>query len=221
MAPKNLLFIIFLSMMAPPCFAGDISGFVKIDFLTPDPQSPISPFARSRSGVHPRVPSDEVMQSVVYLSASRSLPIGSPPDIMPIVDQRNLTIIPHILPILVGTVVEFPNSDALYHNLFSLSPARKFDLGRYAKGKSKTVTFDKVGEVHIFCDIHPSMSGVVLVLPNQYFTTTDREGHFQIKDVPAGTYEINAWHEQLADVKETVVVPTSGNVEVILNLSEK
>lgn len=213
-----VIFLLFF-LIHNPVQAGDIIGSTNITLRNPDPQSPISPFAHNRNRDNRQQASDDASKVVVYLSDSQMLPIGALPTVNPVIDQHNLTIIPHILPIVVGTTVDFPNSDALYHNLFSLSPARKFDLGRYPKGQSKSVTFKSTGEVHIFCDIHPSMSGVILVLPNQYYTTTDLNGNFRIKNVPAGNYTINAWHEQLQDVSQSVIVPAEGIVEIRLELA--
>lgn len=211
---------LFLSILISlqTAFGGEINGTVTINLREPDPQSPISPYAHNRNGGIQNSLQTGVMQIVVYLSESPALKAGSPPVAHPVMDQRNLTIHPHILPIQVGTTVDFPNSDALYHNLFSLSPARKFDLGRYPKGDSKSVTFKTVGEVHLFCDIHPTMSAVILVLPNQYYTTTNLRGEFKISNVPPGEFTINVWHEQLKDVSQKVIVPESGNVSMELNL---
>ncbi len=215
-------FLIFLSLFLTVSIghAGDIIGVIRIDLKTPDPQAPISPFAHSRGEMQSRALMPEALQSLVYLSDSPLLPASIPPLKHPVMDQRNLVIIPHILPVIIGTTVDFPNSDALYHNLFSLSPARKFDLGRYPKGSSKSVAFKNIGEVHIFCDIHPTMSAVVLVLPNHFYSMTDSNGNFRINDIPAGTYTINAWHEQLKDVSQTVIVPENGIVDIILNLQD-
>jgi len=215
----TLIILTVLLLLQIPVLAGDIIGSTSITLRNPDPQSPISPFAHNRNRDNRQTLSGAASQIVVYLSESQMLPVDTPPQVNPVMDQHNLTIVPHILPVVVGTTVDFPNSDALYHNLFSLSPARKFDLGRYPKGQSKSVTFKTPGEVHIFCDIHPSMSGVILVLPNQYFTMADSDGNFRVRNVPAGKYTINAWHEQLQDVSVEVVVPDTGIVEVRLDLA--
>jgi plastocyanin len=117
------------------------------------------------------------------------------PQVHPAMRQRNITIVPRVLPILRGTTVDFPNEDKIFHNIFSLSPTRSFDLGRYAQGLSKSVTFDKVGEVKVFCDIHSTMSGFILVLQNPYYATTEQDGGYRISNVPTGTYRLGAWTE--------------------------
>lgn len=130
------------------------------------------------------------------------------PQVRPVMRQRNITIIPRVLPILRGTTVDFPNEDKIFHNIFSLSPTRSFDLGRYARGLSKSVTFDRVGEVKVFCDIHSTMSGFILVLQNPFFATTEQDGGYRISNVPAGTYRLGAWTESGIDWQNVTV--TSG-----------
>jgi plastocyanin len=212
----RLAVLLPLSMLfTRSALAGDIVGTVNVRLQPMGEQQAISPFARMRpmDMSHEEHTATDVL-AVVYLGEDKQLPTGEPPRQHPVMDQRNITIIPHILPVVAGTTVDFPNSDALYHNLFSLSPARKFDLGRYPKGVSKQVTFDKPGEVHIYCDIHPSMSSVVLVLPNHFFTTVASDGQFRLSNIPAGNYVIHAWHEQLHDIEQSVMVPDSGIVLV-------
>lgn len=125
---------------------------------------------------------------------------------MPTLDQRNISFVPHLLPIVVGTTVRFPNSDLVFHNVFSYSKPKTFDLGRYPKGKSKTITFDKPGIVKVFCEIHSQMSAIVIVLENSYFSLTDDGGKFSIPDVPPGTYKLTAWHEVLPPVSKTITI---------------
>ena len=95
---------------------------------------------------------------------------------------------PHVLAIVAGTTVDFPNNDATYHNVFSLSKTKPFDLGRYAGGRSKAVRFDRPGIVRVFCDIHSHMSAFILVFAHRYFAVTDDEGRYRLDDVPPGTY---------------------------------
>lgn len=131
-----------------------------------------------------------------------------------ILDQTHENFVPHVLPILVGSKVRFLNSDEVYHNVFSYSSTKSFDLGRYGTGKYRNVKFDKPGVVKIYCDIHTHMNAFILVLKNPYFATTDGYGNFKIKDVPSGTYTIKAWYGRWPEKSETVVVKSSGFTKV-------
>jgi plastocyanin len=126
-----------------------------------------------------------------------ALPKPSPePAVM---DQRNEQFQPRALPVMVGGTVDFLNSDSFYHNVFSLSSPRKFDLGRYRKGSSRPVTFTKPGLVKLFCEIHPQMIGYVLVTETPWFDSAAASGEFRIKDVPPGDYIVRVWHEGLSE----------------------
>jgi plastocyanin len=111
------------------------------------------------------------------------------------VAQKDLTFIPALLPIRVGTRVEFPNLDDTYHNIFSYSPAKRFDLGRYRPEERPipTQVFDKLSLVTLRCDIHDHMRGLLLVLNTPYFVMTDTGGHFRLSGLPAGRYTLKAW----------------------------
>ena len=99
-----------------------------------------------------------------------------------------------VLPIQTGTKVLFPNKDEDYHNVFSYSRTKRFDLGRYRKDeKAPEITFDEPGEVKLFCEIHEHMRASILVLDTPYFTTTDAEGNFKLENVPAGTHKVKIW----------------------------
>src|SRR5256885_1768874 len=140
----------------------------------------------------------DLRRSVVYLE---SAPRGAfdPGQTTPAsMDQRNETFVPHVVAITAGTVVDFPNSDRFYHNVFSLSKAARFDLGRYAKGKSKSVRFDQPGIVRVFCEIHSHMNAFILVFAHPFFAMTDADSRYRINNVPAGTYNVIAWNEGVA-----------------------
>ena len=110
-----------------------------------------------------------------------------------VLDQRNLTFSPHVLVVRVGTVVEFPNNDRVFHNVFSFRDGKRFDLGMYPVGTVRQVHFDKPGLSRIFCNIHPQMAAYVVVVDTPYFAIADRNGAFAIADVPAGNYTYRAW----------------------------
>ena len=136
-------------------------------------------------------------------------------------DQRNESFVPHVLAIVAGTTVDFPNSDPTYHNVFSLSKPRRFDLGRYAAGRSKSVRFDQPGIVRVFCDIHSHMSAFILVFSHRYFAVTDDDGRYRIDNVPPGTYPVVAWHEALPSDTRRVSVPETGDVDLNFVLSKR
>ncbi|MGH9158359.1 MAG: carboxypeptidase regulatory-like domain-containing protein [Vicinamibacteraceae bacterium] len=136
-------------------------------------------------------------------------------------DQRGERFVPHVLAIRTGSLVHFPNSDPFFHNVFSLSRTRSFDLGRYARGRSRAVRFDRPGIVRVFCDIHSHMSAFILVFAHRYFALTDEEGNYRIENVPPGTYSLAVWHETLPTATRTVTVPEGGNVAVDFTLVEK
>jgi hypothetical protein len=105
-----------------------------------------------------------------------------------------------------GTTVDFPNGDLVYHNVFSYSKTKKFDLGYYGKGKSKTVTFDKPGIVQVFCDIHSTMSAYVLVVDSPFVTQPNESGNYDFPELPAGSYTLRVWHPDLGDRSMKVTV---------------
>lgn len=196
-------------------WCGDITGIVT--YAPPAQTTPVmlSPYARNSYRPPPsetRGLSDETI--VVYLEGHTALPAGAT-DSVPVVDQREISIQPHVMSVVVGSTVEFLNSDSVYHNLFSLSRAKQFNLGRYPRGQSRRVRFDRAGEVEIFCDIHTEMNGVLLVLPNPYFTSVDREGRYRIKDVPPGTYQVRVWREKSPGAAATVTVRAGSEVEIL------
>jgi plastocyanin len=130
-------------------------------------------------------------------------------------NQINEQFVPRVLAITTGTTVDFPNSDRIYHNVFSLSKPRSFDLGRYAAGASRAVRFERPGIVRVFCDIHSHMSAWILVFNHPFFTSTDEDGRYSIPNVPPGTYSLAVWHETLPRETRRIVVPEDGStVEV-------
>ena len=144
--------------------------------------------------------------AVVYLEGSFPRPASLPTKE---VAQKDLTFIPSLLPVRVGTKVEFPNLDDTYHNIFSYSPPKRFDLGRYRPDERPipTQVFDKPGLVILRCDIHEHMRGLILVLNTPYFVMTDTNGHFRLDGLPAGHYTLKAWidsrttREKLVELK--------------------
>jgi plastocyanin len=110
--------------------------------------------------------------------------------------QRYKTFEPHILVVQVGTLVEFPNKDPFFHNIFSLYDGKRFDLGLYEAGTTRSVQFDRRGVSFLFCNIHSEMSAVVVAVDTPYFALSDRSGHVTIPNIPNGRYQINVWYER-------------------------
>lgn len=152
----------------------------------------------------------DLRRGVVYLEQAPRAAFDEREPTRAVMDQRNETFVPHVLAVMVGTVVDFPNSDRTYHNVFSLSRVKRFDLGRYAAGRSKSVRMDRPGIVRVFCDIHSHMNAFVLVFAHPFFDVTDADGRFELPEVPAGTYTVVGWYEGEARVTRPVTVTASG-----------
>src|ERR1700690_3607695 len=144
----------------------------------------------SQGGKHRIVPAVIWLEPV---AGTRALPFL--PDRHYTLLQKNRTFIPHLQIVPVGAVVQFPNADPFFHNVFSLFDGKRFDLGLYEAGSSKSVTFSRAGGSYIFCDIHPEMSAVVLALSTPLYAVADADDSFVLHDVPTGNYNIHIWVE--------------------------
>lgn len=158
-------------------------------------------------------------KAVVYLE-SEELNRGkyTPPDKRSILNQKDLQFRPQVLPILVGTTVEFPNRDNLFHNVFSYSEAKEFDLGRYPRDDSRSVTFERPGVVRVYCDIHSHMNANILVLPNPHFTTPDNDGWYVIPHVPEGKYMVVFWYDRSVIERRPVELKAGEQLQVDFTL---
>lgn len=123
-----------------------------------------------------------------------------------VVDQRDKMFLPHISVVTRGTTVRFPNDDTLFHNVFAYFQAKKFDLGMYPRGATKSVTFDKTGLVVLLCNVHSDMSAYIMVVDTPYYAVADGQGRFALPSVPPGVYTLHAWHESGALLTRTVTV---------------
>ncbi|HMD34416.1 MAG TPA: carboxypeptidase regulatory-like domain-containing protein [Vicinamibacterales bacterium] len=156
----------------------------------------------------------DLLRSVVYLESAPRGAFETTESGRAIMDQRNETFVPHILTITTGTTVDFPNSDRFFHNVFSLSKTKRFDLGRYAAGGSRSVTFDRPGIVRVFCEIHTHMSAFILVFSHPFFALTEPDGRYRIDNVPPGTYSVVAWHEGTAtDPKPATIADADAELD--------
>jgi plastocyanin len=139
--------------------------------------------------------------------------------------QKNKSFEPHVLVVPVGSIVEFPNEDPFFHNVFSLFEGKRFDLGLYESGGTRLVRFDRAGICYIFCNIHPEMSAVVLVLDTPYYAMSDRAGQVTIPEVPPGRYILHSWHEgsndeELKSLAHEITVSAIGHSFGVLHVPE-
>ncbi len=176
---QHLLAIFCLTLIALYCPAQDIAVTGKVDLVGTS-----QPKAKHGSDV------------VVWLaSVSGELSPAKPPLPHPRLVQSDKQFEPRLLVVPVGTAVEFPNKDPFFHNVFSLFEGKRFDLGLYEAGTTRTVHFDKPGISYIFCNIHPQMSAVVIALTTPYFAVSTAQGEITIPNVPPGRYMLNIWYE--------------------------
>ena len=151
-------------------------------------------------------------KSVVYLESAPRAAFEPGEQRHARMDQRNERFVPHVLAITTGTYVDFPNDDKTYHNVFSLSKTKEFNLGRYAAGHSQSVQFDQPGIVRVFCEIHSHMSAFILVFAHRFFAVTGDDGRYRIEGVPAGTYTLMVWNEAIRGdtPRKTITIGESG-----------
>ncbi len=145
-------------------------------------------------------------------------PVPKEPAVM---DQKDLQFIPHVLAVQAGTLVEFPNSDPVSHNVFSISDAKRFNLGLYQSGTARRVKFDRPGVVELLCNVHLEMSAYIVVVKNPYFAQPKADGTFRIENVPPGRHRLRSWHQRLPAREQEVEVPAEGTAQVLFEISSK
>jgi plastocyanin len=206
--------------------AGRIEGLVEISTQLTVRRPQIRIYADPGTGALPPAPprdpiAAEIRNVVVYLEGdSATLPASE--DLIArrrhgSIAQHDERFVPHVLAVMQGATVDFPNQDDVFHNVYSLSNAAGsggFDLGRYPKGASRSRTFPKPGTVSVFCHIHTDMSATLLVLANPFFATPDESHHYAIEDVPEGDYTIVGWHEHIRAISRHIHV-TAGQTTVV------
>jgi plastocyanin len=141
-----------------------------------------------------------------------------PPKDPAVIDQKDLKFVPHVLVIQAGTTVEFPNSDPVSHNVFSISDVKRFNLGLYQRGAVRQVKFGKAGVVELLCNVHLEMSAYIIVTPNPYFAKTEADGTFRIENVSTGTYKLRIWHEKLPDEQQSIEVRPGKTTQVTVDM---
>jgi plastocyanin len=199
--------------------AGTINGVVRAQGPEAPPGADADgSYASHRYKFAEKIDYAHLTDFVIYIDQPLAELKPQAPVALAVTTQKDASFEPHVLPIAVGTTVRWPNEDDIYHNVFSMSETKSFDLGYYKKEQVPEIVFDKPGRVDVFCAIHTKMHCIILVLPNPFFAMADGKGRFTIKDVPPGTYKLRAWHERLPSQVKEIVVPDDGDVTVDFTL---
>jgi Carboxypeptidase regulatory-like domain len=210
---RILASFMLLLLLSLPSTAGTITGTIRAEGK-PEVQDDLKSgkYESRKYKFLERIQYSELKDFLVYIDQPISGFTLPPPKTVQVIIQKDGTFQPHVLPILVGTTIEWPNHDEIYHNVFSMSDPKQFDLGLYKNDQLKRVLFDKPGKIDVFCSIHTKMHCILFVLENPYYATTDTKGHYNIKNIPAGTYTLRAWHERLPSQTKEITVPQTGEV---------
>jgi len=212
-------FVAALLSVVAPAFAGDVSGQAVITKKLSKRE--LSPLIYNLRGMaQPAVarstdPVNEYDRMVVILE-SKNLPSRAAINV--VMDQKDSHFDPELVVIPVGSTVQFPNSDPIFHNVFSLSKAQPFDLGFYPRGQIRTVKFSRPGVVQVYCHIHANMYAAIVVTESPWFAKPSTEGTFSFHDVPAGHYRLTAWHKVAGFHAVEINVPESGTVDATIRV---
>jgi plastocyanin len=180
---------------------GTIAGTVHLAAVPANAPPRLSPYSQARYRPQAAPTASSVEDVVIYVASAGGI---AAPGTQATITQRQRRVIPRVTAVQVGTEVRFPNEDDVFHNLFSLSDPKRFNLGRYPPGKAESVVLDRPGVIRLFCDVHSEMSAVIVVLLKPFFTRPDKDGSYLLPDLPAGTHTLVAWHERAPP--DTVVV---------------
>jgi plastocyanin len=212
--------LIALAGLASDLWAGTITGTVSAKAAEDSGAAGSGAYQSRKYKFVEKIDYERLEDFVVYID--QPVPGGKASGDAAKVVQKEAAFEPHVLPVMVGTTIRWPNEDDIYHNVFSMSDTKEFDLGLYKTEKEPALIFDKPGRVDVFCGIHSKMHCIILVVPSSYFVKVDVKRRFTISDVPAGTYKLRAWHERLPSRTLEVTVPETGEVKVdfVLGLGE-
>ena len=206
---------LLLALCCTPAPAGTITGTVRAQGAEPAAGGAGGDaYASRRYKFVERLDYDQLRDFVVYIDQVFPGGTFAPPTQPAVIRQKDASFVPHVLPILLGTTVEWPNMDEIFHNVFCMAETKPFDLGLYSRDQpAKRVVFDKPGQADVFCSIHTKMHCIVLVRTNPWFAVVDDKGRYVIRNVPAGTYPLHAWHERVPGLTREITVPAEGEVQ--------
>lgn len=194
---------LILSALAAACSAQDISGRIIITkrLTRRSVTAPVSVYQRGKTVKLGHAGEEDPLafersRVVIYLEGSAAVDRGAGMSREPVeIKQINRQFVPDLAVVPVGVTVSFPNMDPIFHDVYSLSKVKSFDLGAYDKGQTRQVTFSKPGIVEIYCHLHPNMAATIVVVANRYYARPDRQGEYRISHVPPGHYTLVAWHK--------------------------
>lgn len=195
--------------------AGVIRGTLEVPSAAP--ASDLHPYP-GRAGSMPSAGTviGAVTDAVIYVARVPGTPTPAHEGDHPSLAQRQQSFVPRVLAVQAGSSVDFPNFDPIFHNVFSVSPTKRFDLGKYARGHTRSVRFLKPGLVNVYCDIHSDMAAYILVLPHHAFTRPAANGRYALPALPPGPYTVVVWHPDLGEIRRDVQVPAQGDAVVDL-----
>jgi plastocyanin len=209
-----------LAMTAASVFAADITGTVTVKqrLTRPSVTAAISMYERGPAVELGRDAESDPLAAerarvVIWIENSGGEFTGGG-NLQARMQQVNRRFDPDIVVIPRGSSVTFPNMDPIFHNVFSLSMPKSFDLGNYPKGDTRTVVFPKPGIINVSCRLHPNMAGVVVVTPNHWYARAGRDGQFALRDLPPGKYTVVAWHKSAKAIRREVQVEEGRNAVV-------
>lgn len=210
---KRLSVIFAVIALAASGWAEDISGTILIKRKLTK-QSVTPPISIYQRGPQVKTGKDsdadplslERLRVVIYLEGPGPAESGPAGAAIPTMEQVDRRFLPELLVIPAGSTVSFPNRDPVFHNVFSLSKAKSFDLGSYDKGDTRKVVFPKPGIVEVYCHLHPDMEGTIMITPNRWYARSDAAGQYRIHDVPPGHYTLVAWHKSAGFFRKAIVI---------------
>ncbi len=219
MRPRGFIVFCSLLLIATGLHAQAITGtvLIKKKLTKPSVTASVSVYQR---GTAVKLGKDADQDPITYERSRVVIYVEGPvnpdpnsgsPSIQQI-QQLDRRFMPDMVVVPVGSTVSFPNMDPIFHNIYSLSKPKSFDLGSYDKGETRKVTFPKPGIVEIYCHLHPNMAATVVVVPNRWYARPDSNGQYRISNVPPGQYTVVAWHKTAGFFRKTVVIADGRDV---------
>ena len=219
---REVSFLSTAALLAASALGQDVTGtvLIKKKLTKPSVTEPVSVYQRGTTVKLGKDASEDPVafersRVVVYLEGPQQSSISASDDGLQQIQQIDRRFSPDLLVVPVGSTVSFPNMDPIFHNIYSLSKPKTFDLGSYDKGETRKVQFSKPGIVEIYCHLHPNMAATVFVTPNHWYARPDPSGQFRIPNVPPGRYTIVAWHRAAGFFRQPLVVERGHNSSAV------